>query len=451
MKTLKVAICAIFVLFAGFVFSACGEKKDFNVNNIVINATEFEYDGNPHGVDVSYTGTNVSVSYSLEKNGNYVALNNFVKDAGRYDVYFKLSAKGYNDYVSSEPIEVNILPRELIIVVEDLNFVKSAITPINPGFMMSGLVEGDDLGLELNISGDFSDSTCNYGDEFEMFYTIENDNYNLNCQSATLKITDYAKTVKANGDVVNYYDSIQEAINNVNADERVVIDADNYIKNMIDVTKSVVIDGQGKYTIYAHAESANLVTARKMISVTTAGVELTLKDVIVDAGQKCRVVYVSAGKLIVDGAIIQNGKTSDSYIGGVYITGTASFEMTSGRITNNYCSDSYSDDLYLQFSADLWIGSEAVGALSSVTGGEIGNVFVNANEYSKDNAGFTLDGGKIGNIYVEYNNEKAARFDYISGEIGSLYVSTPVTGIADNGAEPVEGTTYYGGSRELIM
>ena len=440
MKTLKVAICAIFVLFAGLVFGACGEKKDFDASKIVVNEiNSFVFDGNVHAVEVSYPGVDISVEYSLESNGNYVTLNELeVSDVGTYKVYYKIYAKGYNEYFLSKPVDVTITPRDVEIQVQDFNYIKSADNDILPAIMISNTVPGDEIGLEYDAVN-FDKTTAEYGDEFVLTCGTNNPNYNLNVTPATMLVTDYAKTVDGAGNVTNYYTSVQNAINNLAVGEKIVLDANSYVDNTINVSKSVVIDGQGRYTIQAKANSEELVSARKLINVSTEGVELTLKDVTIDAAQICRVVYVSAGKLIIDGATIQNGKTINSYIGGVYITGTAIFEMTSGKIINNYCSNHYSTDNYLQYSADLWIGSQATGTLSSVTGGEIGNVFINANEYSKSGAGFKLDGGKIGTVYVEYNEGNAARFDYVQGEISKLLISTNHTSLSHEFI-PVENT-----------
>ncbi|MBQ8615286.1 MAG: hypothetical protein IJ415_01805, partial [Clostridia bacterium] len=118
--------------------------------------------------------------------------------------------------------------------------------------------------------------------------------------------------------------------------------------------------------------------------------------------------------------------------------------MLSGTILNNNCAEDYVDDNYLQYSADLWIGSEASGKLSSISGGIIGNVFVNANESSKQGSGFEIDGGTIANVYVEYANGNGANFTYTSGDVTNLYISTLVTGEAAK-VSLVEETEYKGG------
>ena len=67
MKKLKIMICALFVVCAGLFFAGCKEeKKNFNINNIIINEFHtYTYDGKPHAVTVSYEGVDVDVTYAL--------------------------------------------------------------------------------------------------------------------------------------------------------------------------------------------------------------------------------------------------------------------------------------------------------------------------------------------------------------------------------------------------
>ena len=106
-------------------------------------------------------------------------------------------------------------------------------------------------------------------------------------------------------------------------------------------------------------------------------------------------IFCDKGKLTIDGATITNGK-APNFIGGVYMTSSASFEMKSGSITGNKNAKGYQNDEYLQYSSDLWIGANANGALTAINGGTIGNVFVNANAWSASNPGsFTMNGGTV--------------------------------------------------------
>ena len=131
------------------------------------------------------------------------------------------------------------------------------------------------------------------------------------------------------------------------------------------------------------------------------------------------------------------------------MTSASQFEMNSGSITGNEVGDSFKNDHYTQYASDLWIGANANGALTSINGGKIGNIFVNSNEWSEKNPGsFTMSGGSVDNIYVEYDKGHGATFTYSNGTIDHLYLST----INGNGGcievTPVAGTSYKGGVPE---
>lgn len=72
---------------------------------------------------------------------------------------------------------------------------------------------------------------------------------------------------------------------------------------------------------------------------------VTLKNVTVDGNEKCRVIFCDKGKLTIDGATITNGK-APNFIGGVYMTSSASFEMNSGSIVGNKNVEKYQNDNY---------------------------------------------------------------------------------------------------------
>ena len=131
------------------------------------------------------------------------------------------------------------------------------------------------------------------------------------------------------------------------------------------------------------------------------------------------------------------------------MTSASQFEMNSGSITGNEVGDSFKNDHYTQYASDLWIGANANGALTSINGGKIGNIFVNSNKWSEKNPGsFTMSGGSVDNIYVEYDKGHGATFTYSNGTIDHLYLST----IKGNGGcievTPVAGTSYKGGVPE---
>ena len=230
--------------------------------------------------------------------------------------------------------------------------------------------------------------------------------------------------------------------------------ADITLTSTLNLAKDVTIDGQGMYTIKA-ADSFTSGSDNKTACVLYVSATVTLKNVTVDGNEKCRVIFCNKGKLTIDGATITNGKAPDfvgGFIGGVYMTSSASFEMNSGSIVGNKNVENYQNDKYLQYSSDLWIGANATGALTAINGGAIGNVFVNSNAYSASNPGsFTMNGGTVTNLYVEHDANYGAKFKYTDGTIGHLYLSKENGNGESIEVTPVKGTDYSGGVSDEQM
>ena len=246
-----------------------------------------------------------------------------------------------------------------------------------------------------------------------------------------------------------YYKTLADAVAAAQDGDTITLLKDAELTSTLNLAKNITIDGQGNYTIKA----ANNITVgkdkdNKTCCVLYVSGEVTLKDVTVNGNEKCRVIFCDKGKLTIDGATITNGK-APNYIGGVYMTSSASFEMKSGSITGNKNAEGYQDDKYLQYSSDLWIGANANGALTAINGGTIGNVFVNANAWSASNPGsFTMNGGTVTNLYVEHDANYGATFKYNDGTIEHLYLSKENGNGQSIEVTPVKGVIYNGGVKE---
>ena len=256
-----------------------------------------------------------------------------------------------------------------------------------------------------------------------------------------------AEVLDAQGKTVGAYDTLADAITAAKNGETVKLLKDVELTSTLNLAKNITIDGQGKYTIKA-ANSFTVGSDNKTYCVLYVSGEVTLKDVTVNGNEKCRVIFCDKGKLTIDGATITNGK-APNFIGGVYMTSSASFEMKSGSITGNKNAKGYQNDEYLQYSSDLWIGANANGALTAINGGTIGNVFVNANAWSASNPGsFTMNGGTVTNLYVEHDDNYGATFKYNDGTIEHLYLSKENGNGQSIEVTPVKGVIYNGGVKE---
>ena len=252
----------------------------------------------------------------------------------------------------------------------------------------------------------------------------------------------------ANPASVSNAEELKTAIGAATAENNTITLTGNItLTSTLNLAKDVIIDGQGKYTIKA-ADNFTSGSDNKTACVLYVSATVTLKDVTVDGNEKCRVIFCDKGKLTIDGATITNGK-APNFIGGVYMTSSASFEMNSGSIVGNKNVENYQNDNYLQYSSDLWIGANATGALTAINGGTIGNVFVNSNAYSASNPGsFTMNGGTVTNLYVEHDKGYGAKFKYTDGTIEHLYLSKENGNGQSIEVTPVKGTDYSGGVRD---
>ena len=458
MKKIKILACGSLLLCSGLMFAGCGEEpKDFEVGKITVGSQSVVYNGEEQIFSVGYTGEDVNVTYAKNTAENFVSAADLnLENAGTYTIYYKLSKDGYNDYISTAQT-FEISEKEITVTLPTItDYIANAKTNqqlVNEvlskyTYNQSDLVAGDTLGLNVSV-GSYDKTLADAGDEYVLTATDNDSNYDITVVNGSYKLIDVVSIEKSG--VTTYYPSIENAILNAQDGDTIKLNNDIITKEEISVNKSITIDGQGKYIIYANLNEFN---SRRLISLTTAEKTLILKDITINAQNKARTVYANAGTLKIDGAKITNGKVSDSYIGGVYVTNSAKFIMTSGEITGNGVGEEYATDGYLQHSADLWIGANAEGELNAeISGGKIGSVFVNANEYSANDKGdFTMNGGTIENVYVEYSetddsvvgNGYGAEFVYTDGVVENLYVSSLQSGEAVK-LNATKGTTYTGG------
>ena len=362
-----------------------------------------------------------------------------------------MSAKGYNTYISPKPSTVTIEPRSFQVFADDYIWFKGDDSFVyNSGYITTGLLDGDDINYDF-ICPDLDIETAEYGSEYDLVCLIDNPNYYVDMAPTKVVVGDYIQINKSSGGVRTFTDDIHEAIELAEDGDVVILNKSIEINKSIVVNKSLTFDGQNRYSIFANRSfdgyGEGNEEVKTMFMVKDSNVNLTLKDIKLNGNKTSRCVSAFAGNVVIDGAQLSNGKKMDNWrSGGVYITGSAGFKMTSGSITGNFANETD----YTQYCADLWIGANANGSLASVLGGSIGDVFVNSNSYSAMGAGkFVLDGGNITNIYVEYDSGYGANFEYIKGNIEHLKIALENDDDGSYGVYiellPVENTTYVGG------
>lgn len=449
MKTLRITLCALCVLFGGLLFSGC-RAKDFDASKIIVSETNrFVYDGSAHAVGVSYAGVNTSVKYAFENDrNNFKSLNELqTKDAGTYKVYYKLSAKGYKDYISTATVEFTVEPRDVDLTIADYYLMKSdvdngVLSKVSCSYISSGFVDGESVEIDFNYGDDFDLNAVQYGEVYNISCTIENDNYNLRQNNAKLYVQDYVYI--DNSGVKNFYPNIQTAINNADDGETIVLNKSTLVNNTINVNKSVIIDGQNK-NMSANTTFSSLTIGDDSVksmfvidnNVANADVNLTLKNVKINGMNVARGVTALQGKVIVDGATITSGKDDDDFsAGGVYIGENAGFEMLGGLIENNTSN----------VGADLWLGSKNFSSVSTISGGTIGEVYVDSS-LSSTIESLKLINGKIKKIYLNHNSSNKGIFNYENGTVENLYVSLKNSKgyQAYHNVDAVKNKKYFGG------
>ena len=244
------------------------------------------------------------------------------------------------------------------------------------------------------------------------------------------------------------YATLEAAVNAAQAGDVISLIGNVTLESTLTINEKVTITSTAteSYKISAGDNFSDT----NLIEIADSSAEVTLGNVTLNANKKCRVVMISAGKLIVNGATITGGKaqTSDKHFqSGVCVTGSASFEMNGGEIKGN---ESAEDTYYKKYCSDLWIGANATGSIASINGGTVGKVFVNANEWSQSNPGsFTVDGGTIEELYVEYDQGYGALFTFKTGTIKSLLISKTESGQSD-AVTALAGTVYRGGFKDVV-
>ena len=465
MKKLKLIACLCALLFCGVVFAACDDSstskptipnKNFFETLVEVdpNSCVVTYDGQPHGLDISYPNVDVTATYSLSQNGTYVPVEELATvNVAEYDVYYQLNAKGYNTFTSPTPVRLTILQRELrLIILEDSLFIKSSSSQdIKLNYSLANMVGNDDLGLEFDYIDEnnqpMNKDQVQYREKYKIVPSISNGNYRLvEVGGGYLKIADYAQITKS--ETTNYYPTLEAAIEAAQDGDEIVINETINVESQILVNKNVTINGvNGKRIQATSGFTATTYGGKQLASIFTitenAG-NLTLKNLTIDGGTFARCASVFNGSLTVDASILTNGKRTDEYrSGGVYLANAGTLTVAGN---STVAGNNGAEETYLQYGSDVWVDTSTAGSTISLRGGSIGNVFVNANSASSADAGkLVVDGASITNVYLEYVDSYAAKCTFTSGTIKNLMLSTTSGAGANNTVVAVVGTTYTAG------
>lgn len=189
---------------------------------------------------------------------------------------------------------------------------------------------------------------------------------------------------------------------------------------------------------------------------STPGNQLTIKNVTVDALQKCRILECGQyGALTIEsGVTLKNGVAAGSYTGGVSVVDHAKLTMKGGAITGNKGDEAYTTGgrAFMAYADDMIIG---VHASAVISGGTAGRVLVRANDNwnsPADGGYLTLQGGTIEDLFVE---AQASREDQATtltgGKVKTLRIARDYYDTAsDNGRVVFTAENLSGSAKKPI-
>lgn len=284
-RIFKSLFAFMFMVSCGLVLTACG-TKDFDATKIQLGETLFTYDGYTHVCEVDYevADVQVSVTYSETLDGQFKPAEDLTFiNAGTYSVYYKLSAIGFNDYVSSEAINFTVEPKNVALNVEDVAIVRSNMgntTPsINPTYTTPGVLTGDELGLTFGIGNKvgvgtpFDATNAVVGDEYYIEATSTNSNYKISLEDSKVKIIDAVEYVKADGSVA-YSSNLGTAFSLAKSGTTLKLHSDMVLLSSVHITSGVyTIDLNGYTVSFPTDESGD-----GIFLVENSGSKLTIED-----------------------------------------------------------------------------------------------------------------------------------------------------------------------------
>lgn len=241
MKKITTFACGALLLCSGIMFVGCKEDlKVFDANQVSVGATSVVYNGKDQAFSVSYPNVETQVKYSLD-NKSFVSVDELdLEDVCEHDVYYKLSAQGYEDLVGG-PINFRITPRDISVKIKTItDYVENRrsesqvinsieLEYVNP----ADLVSGDELDIDFDIRSynkELATTTSNY----LIVGTDADENYNITIQNGIYRLGDKVSVETSTGGIL-YYKTIEDAVKavsqnsiiklNTNFEEEVVISA----------------------------------------------------------------------------------------------------------------------------------------------------------------------------------------------------------------------------------
>lgn len=425
MKKIKIAACSVMAVMGTFMLAGCeAPAKVFDIDDITITNAVVEYNGQSQVFDIAYPGVDFEVAYSLDGQ-QFVPANQLnLKNAGDYEVYFKLSADGYQDYISNI-VDMTIDKKEIEITTIDAEVLRKEaggeIDSNKIGWRITKGATAFNEGLDFDfVLKDYDVNNVEIGDTFEVdVVEAEGSNYDITvANGATAKIIDNFTLIR-NGSM-SYFSNIEDALESAQAKDVLVLNTDIKVYHGFYIDKEITIDGQNQYKIspVTSGSFTGIMANNDMtlFALNSEDAKLTLKDLEIDCKSISRAVSAYAGQVTIENTTIHSGKkVDDRKSGAIYMDGNSKLIMNSGLIRNN---DADAND-HFAYAGDVWVGEQAEAVLK---GGVVGKVFVNA--LSGLDGELEVNGCNVNNVYLQADDVYGAECEFKSGRIGNFMIAT---------------------------
>lgn len=355
---IKSLFAFMFVVMSGLVLTACG-TQNFDASKIKVGDTTFTYDGSVHVCEIDYevSGVEVSVTYSEAVDGEFKPADELTYiGAGTYNVYYKLSAVGYNDYVSTQPVEFTVAPKAITVTVSNVELLVGSNPTITPEYTADDAVSNDDLGLTFSIGNKvgtttaFDKDAAVAGEEYEIVATSTNGNYTISFTDAKVKIINAVEVVGQGGAASTYYSDLATAFaQNTNG-------ASIKLHSELVLPAGIAISNGKEYTLDLNGHSITApISASSALFKVEGTSKLTIEDTSVDktgvinsasqANDYSMAVWArNGGTVIINGGTFTNVGAKSVEDDGttpnnnelIYASGVSSITINGGTFIGNY-------------------------------------------------------------------------------------------------------------------
>ena len=246
MKKIRIFIFAVLLLGAGVMFAGCKSRpklKTFSSAKFDIGTTA-EYNGNKRLFAVIYDNeilnrnSDYEISYSIDGENFYPDTETNFVDAGSYEVWFRVEAKGYQTYIDKITYTINPKPLTFHIssITDFYGSPKSVLEIIDSIVLRDNamVVQKNVYNITYEIQS-YNPATAKVGDVYQIIGRDgnPNDNYDLALVPGTYSLVDLVSVT--NFGQITYYPTLTQAVANATVDSQIKLNGDTNEELVIEV------------------------------------------------------------------------------------------------------------------------------------------------------------------------------------------------------------------------